>query len=958
MDATLQNRSTAQPARTVIHWMLTAALSIFILLGAIIRLIALDRFPPGLHFDEAVYGLLARDILHGARPVFFSAWTGREPLYMYLMALVQAVVGVNTLAIRMTSALIGLATLPLTYLLGRELFNRRVALLAAGLLTTNYWHLTVSRNGYPNILIPPLEALSFYFLWRAYGRPSAYPLASAAAGGLLTGLVLYTYLAARFYPITLLVIAAYALLVDRRRFTRQSPALAVVATIAMIAVVTPLAGHFIRNPHDFVERAGQVLIFTQTSSASEGLRLFLTNVWQTALAFFVRGDPRWHYNLPGKPTFDPLIAVFFVAGILIALRHWRELPYAAVLIWTAVMCLPGILTADLQPAGQRMFGMFPALAMLPALGLDAAWHWIRDQQPRLVPLAMAGLVLLFAWEGFSTTRTYFCDWVRRYETYEIFNGDYAQMAGVARQEMAAGHTVVFVSEHYKHPTLAYLAPETMGDAVWTLGERGLVFPARGADEIVYLVPREPFPPESRVDRTLRERAHTVETVNDFAGRPAFTVYRVWGEPVSVTAARLLALSKSSARPRARRASALEGPTFNGEARFIDAEWPASSARDAMISVTVRWQVLKPVSQARTFALHLVDDRGLRWAQTDEMSYLSEQWHPDDLVEQWLTLPLDLTTPAGTYTLQLALTDEAAHPLPVLGGVPIGVWLKLGDVTLTEAGGRIEPIGRGVPMGSSLQVMDHGPAAGSVAPGARLILSVVWQKTGALTREEAVRIELVNRAEQPWLSVEQPIAGQYPPSMWRLGEVVRAQYGVTVPADAPSGPSRVLLRLGDATVILGEIDIQAEGRLFAPPEIDTPLRARFGESIQLLGYDLPRITFAPGDTVPLTLYWQALRAIEGDYKVFTHLLDPAGQLRGQQDSVPVGGARPTTGWIKDEIIIDQYEIPLSPDAPAGTYQIEIGLYEATTIMRLPAFDAGGNPLPDNRVLLPHKWRVER
>jgi len=989
MDTTLQRRPAGRRVQTAIRREFAATLAVFIGFGAIIRLVALDRFPPGLHFDEAVYGLLARDILHGARPVFFSAWTGREPLYMYLMAPVQAIVGINILAIRLTSALIGIATLPLTYLLGRALFNRRVALLATGLIAVNYWHLTVSRNGYPNILIPPLGAVSFLFLWRAYQRSeilrselevptspgpdvgtpkppnnplsesanplgrrqsadrlSAYPLLSAAAGGLFAGLVLYTYLAARFYPITLLAIAAYAFIVDRQRLTRQLPALAV-SILAMIAVAAPLAVHFIRNPHDFVERADQVLIFTRASSVSQGARLFLANVGRTALAFFVRGDPRWHYNLPGKPIFDPLIAIFFLAGILIALRRWRELPYAAALIWTAVMCLPGILTADLQPAGQRMFGVFPALVLLPALGLDAAWCWIEDRRPQLVLLAMAGLALLFIWEGFSTTRTYFGDWVRRYETYEIFNGDYAQMAGVARHEMAAGHTVVFVSEHYKHPTLAYLAPETMDDAVWTLGELGLVFPARGGrrpsqggtDESVYLVPRGPFPPGGRVDRVLKERAYAVETVNDFAGRPAFTIYRV----------RETAMQETGS-----------APTFNGEVGFIDAEWPASVARDAPIPVTVRWQVLKSISKARTFALHLVDNQGLRWAQTDEMSYLSEQWHPGDLVEQWFTLPLDPATPAGSYTLQLALTDDAAHPLPVLGedGVPTGVWLRLGHVTLTGAGGRLEAIGQGTPMSASLQVLDHSRVGGPVTPGARLTPSVLWQKTAASATDQQAEIELVGRDGRPWFVVEQPIAGQHLPSAWQVGEVVRAQYAVTVPADAPVGQSNIRLRLGDATLTLGQIDVQTEGRLFTVPDIQTPLRARFGDSIQLLGYDLPVTIFVPGETVSLTLYWQALRPVEGDYKVFTHLLDPTGQVRGQKDSVPASGTRPTAGWAKGEIIIDKYEIPLPPDAPAGSYQIEIGLYDAATIVRLPAYDAGGSPLTDDRLLLPHAIQVER
>ncbi len=925
----------------MLRWVVAATLAAFIGFGALIRLIALDRFPPGLHFDEAVYGLLARDILHGARPVFFSAWTGREPLYMYLMAPVQALVGVNTLAIRLTSALIGLATLPLTYLLGRELFSRRVTLLATGLLATSYWHLTVSRNGYPNILIPPLEAASFIFVWHAYQhleptnllhrRPSAARLLPAAAGGLFAGLVLYTYLAARFYPITLLAIAAYALLTDRRRFIRQLPALAVFVLV-MLAVFAPLAAHFIRNPHDFVERTDQVLIFSKATSATDRLRLFLSNVGQTALGFFVHGDPRWHYNLPGKPIFDPLIAVFFLAGIAIALRRWRELPYATVLIWTAVMCLPGILTADLQPAGQRMFGVFPALVMLPALGLDAAWHWIEERRPQLALLAVAGIALLFVWEGFGTARTYFGEWVQRYETYEIFNGDYADMAGVARREMAAGHTVVFVSEHYKHPTVAYLAPETMNDAVWTLGDRGLVFPNRGTDETVYLVPRDPFPPGSRVGQALEERAYAVETVRDFAGRPAFTLYRVRQTPVSPPDA---------------------GYTFNGEVAYIGAEWPKTVDRDSPIPVTVRWQALKSVPQARTFAVHLIDQQGVRWAQTDDMSYLSEQWQPGDLVEQWFTLKVDPTTPAGSYALQLALTDEAAHPLPVLGadGTPTGVWLLLGDVTLTQRGGRVEPVGQGTPMGKTLQVLAYDRLDGSATPGARLELSLLWQKTQASAADEGIQIEFIGQTGERWLVVEQPVAGQYPSSAWQVSEVVRARYAVQVPADAPAGRSTVRLRLGEAILTLGQIDIQAEGRLFTVPEIQTPLQARFGDNIRLLGYDLPTMAFAPGETVPLTLYWQTLSDVEGDYKVFTHLLGPSGQVRGQQDSVPAGGVRPTTGWVKGEIIIDKYNIPIPNDAPPGDYQIEIGLYDPVTLVRVPAFDTGGVPLPGNRLLLP-------
>ena len=60
-------------------------------------------------------------------------------------------------------------------------------------------------------------------------------------------------------------------------------------------------------------------------------------------------------------------------------------------------------------------------------------------------------------------------------------------------------------------------------------------------------------------------------------------------------------------------------------------------------------------------------------------------------------------------------------------------------------------------------------------------------------------------------------------------------------------------------------------------------------------------------VRLTLVWRCLREIETPYTVFTHLLDGAGQVRGQKDSPPQGGRYPTTLWAPGEIVLDAYEI---------------------------------------------------
>jgi hypothetical protein len=49
-------------------------------------------------------------------------------------------------------------------------------------------------------------------------------------------------------------------------------------------------------------------------------------------------------------------------------------------------------------------------------------------------------------------------------------------------------------------------------------------------------------------------------------------------------------------------------------------------------------------------------------------------------------------------------------------------------------------------------------------------------------------------------------------------------------------------------------------------------------------------------------------------------------------------------------VDQYRIAVRADAPPGRYQIEVGLYDAATGLRLAAVDSADQILLGDRVLL--------
>ena len=118
-----------------------------------------------------------------------------------------------------------------------------------------------------------------------------------------------------------------------------------------------------------------------------------------------------------------------------------------------------------------------------------------------------------------------------------------------------------------------------------------------------------------------------------------------------------------------------------------------------------------------------------------------------------------------------------------------------------------------------------------------------------------------------------------------------------------------------------------------PPIQYPLEVNQGDQVALLGYDLDATELKAGGTLSLTLYWKALAEMDTSYTVFIHLLDAEDKIWGQRDSVPGDGTLPTTGWLPGEVILDQYEVPVQPDAPPGQYVIEIGMYQAEAGERL-------------------------
>jgi hypothetical protein len=290
--------------------------------------------------------------------------------------------GADLTGLRFASVMVGSLTVFGTYLLARNLFDRRVAFIAACVLTTFPPHLHFSRLALHNIVDPLFGVFALAFLARALrlGGRGNYALA-----GLFLGLADYFYEGGRllFVPLALAwVIGLF--LVDKWPFARKPVVWRVdwrgvaLMVLTMLLVITPLYVGF-RATHDFQSRADQIGGF-RLDSLKDGAYFWRERLRPPLLHFVYLPDASgWHYG-GATPLLLAYTAPFALMGLFYLLWRPRLLASGLLLAWLALTVIGNSLL-DYVTYTARYNVVFPALALLAAVGIDALWRLIFTPLP-------------------------------------------------------------------------------------------------------------------------------------------------------------------------------------------------------------------------------------------------------------------------------------------------------------------------------------------------------------------------------------------------------------------------------------------------------------------------------------------------------------------------------------------------------------------------------------------------
>jgi hypothetical protein len=135
-------------------------------------------------------------------------------------------------------------------------------------------------------------------------------------------------------------------------------------------------------------------------------------------------------------------------------------------------------------------------------------------------------------------------------------------------------------------------------------------------------------------------------------------------------------------------------------------------------------------------------------------------------------------------------------------------------------------------------------------------------------------------------------------------------------------------------------LSAEQLAHVPNALGDGKGADFGGEMRLLGFDFSPSQVVPGETLHLTLYWQAEILMDRNWSIFVHVVDEAGVIVAQRDRYPAAGALATTLLQPGQSFADEYAIviPDSAFAPVAA-TLKVGLYDLADGARLPLATGG-------------------
>lgn len=421
-------------------------LLLIIFLSFFLRIYKLESVPAGFLNDEASIGYDAYSILNTGRdqwgellPITSFKQFGdyRPPVYIYLSVLPIKIFGLNEFSIRLPSALFGVLSTIIIYLLAKKMFDYKTGLLSAFIFAISPWSIGLSRVALESVVAMGLLLLGIAFFLK-HEKKFIFLLLSV----LCFILSIYTYSAyTLFSPLVFLTLVIY----HRKYFYSRRKEL-LVSFFLFILLFSPL---LIKNKLTANVRFSQVGIINNINSIGlknilndkrgsclKAYPSFICKISDNKITLFVNnalGNYLSHFSfnflyISGTVTQYSILPQrgleFIFGGILLAIGFFwcitkRNKESLLILSLFLISPIPDSLTGDGHYARASL--MLPFLTIIEGIGLIYIYNLFRRIEIQSLKYSLFFfLVIISVFSLFSfylNYLTYFRDFYSRYSHY-------------------------------------------------------------------------------------------------------------------------------------------------------------------------------------------------------------------------------------------------------------------------------------------------------------------------------------------------------------------------------------------------------------------------------------------------------------------------------------------------------------------------------------------------------------
>lgn len=409
-------------------------LGLIFFLAAFLRLWQLDKLPIELFGDEIDVGLQAYSILKTGRdynsnpfPVMFQSFSEyRLPANLYFTVPFVGLFGLNEWGVRLPFVIYGILSLLGTFLLAKELFDVRVALITTALMSISPWHLQFSRqaNDAGGVL-----ALTILAVWAYLVGLKHFKFLFLSV--ILFALAVYSYAIATVF-IPLLVLSLIVLYWNKlKRYGLKKLSLVIAVGVLII-----LPQFWVTINGIASERFSAITVFNDRTVLEEVIRRkaihhsVFTPIFENKIValtleilrnylrsfstefLFIMGDPNLRQSVGslGELYWFDIFTIILGLAIL-AVKFVKDSlkgspGYSLVLTWLIISPIPAALTVGGGMHASRLIMMLPPLLILSAMGVNK----LLESRIKAVKLFSIALLVLLVFNVSQYFYRYWIEW--------------------------------------------------------------------------------------------------------------------------------------------------------------------------------------------------------------------------------------------------------------------------------------------------------------------------------------------------------------------------------------------------------------------------------------------------------------------------------------------------------------------------------------------------------------------